>query len=274
MACVVRGLGSFPTPAVGAGKVTASPWPWQILDGLVGTRVRIPLALRTANSKKAAAESLQHYFLNAGKPNARFEGSWFDRLDGGGSAPSVANTGTGADVAALAFLSVPLKAQSAHGLTVGHGVEIEAMLAAIEADRGLVDVHPDEVKPGWPAWDLYRYLIDNIANIGPTRASKFLARKRPRQVPVRDSQVITLIPSDSDESLWVLLARRLRNARSWTGPKSHDCLIELRTEAGTGDGISAIRVFDILAWLAGSVEGPKTMAARSGVEVLCVTVGL
>ncbi|MGV9871042.1 DUF6308 family protein [Rhodococcus koreensis] len=59
---------------------------------------------------------------------------------------------------------------------------MNALLAAIGPDRDW-STNPDPLAPGWPAWELETALWA-LPGIGRTKATKLIARKRPRLFPI------------------------------------------------------------------------------------------
>ncbi|UNN04495.1 DUF6308 family protein (plasmid) [Rhodococcus opacus] len=59
---------------------------------------------------------------------------------------------------------------------------LNVLLTAVGPDRVLVD-EPVPLTPGWPAWDL-ETALRGLRDVGWTKATKLIARKRPRLYPI------------------------------------------------------------------------------------------
>ncbi len=91
-----------------------------------------------------------------------------------------------------------------------------------------------------------------------TAATKLIARKRPHLVPIPDS-VVT-------QQLGIVKGRYWLPLHAWLTADdnaNHRHVVELRDAAGLGPEISALRVFDVLAWLVGKGAGYVDMADAS-----------
>ena len=93
------------------------------------------------------------------------------------------------------------------------------------------------------AWALWRALMA-LPDVGPTTASKLMARKRPRLIPIFDAVINSYALGDSGK-LWVPLHAALRENGL------HNRLVNLRARAGLDERVSALRVFDVLTWMTG-----------------------
>ena len=201
-------------------------------------------ALLAPGDEQVAVAALRRYF--APLPAGGFTGAYFERLGGGGDRPDVANTFTSDDIVAVSMLSVPVPAAAALQLLEARGPELSDLLAKIPTDVAFAELTADEVGDVWPVRDAYRELLA-VPGIGETTATKLLARKRPHLVPILDA-VVTAELSVVKGRYWVPL-------HAWLTADSraqHRRLEELRLAAGLGPEVSVLRVFDVLAWMAGS----------------------
>ena len=89
--------------------------------------------------------------------------------------------------------------------------------------------------------------------MGRTKTSKLLARKRSHLLPVIDSVVTTAVGHIPGKHNFY---RDLRAALNADDRRLHNHLIALRDKASIGSDISAIGVFEILAWMWGSGRSP------------------
>jgi hypothetical protein len=197
----------------------------------------------TRESTEVAGAVVRRYFTP--RPAGRFTGAHFDRLGGGGDRPAVADEFTADDLIAVSMLSVPVVGDAALEILVHRRNRLSELLRLIPTDTPLSAVPADAIEPGWPAWRLYTALRQ-IGHIGPTTASKLLARKRPHLVPVYDTVVAAEL-NLADGRLWQPL-------HAWLVANEHandTQLARIRDSAGLGGEISLLRVFDVLTWMVG-----------------------
>ncbi|MDV6286638.1 DUF6308 family protein [Rhodococcus jostii] len=107
---------------------------------------------------------------------------------------------------------------------------------------------PDPLGPGWPAWDL-ETALRTLPGIGQTKATKLIARKRPRLYPIWDSVVSQVLGTERAH------LNPVREALRAEDRALHHRLESLRKEAGLPEEISALRVFDVIAWMDGKNRG-------------------
>lgn len=207
---------------------------------ILGAELR---ALLEPEGADGAADVLRSYF--APRPSGRFTGAHFERLGGGGDRPEVADHLTAEDVVAVSMLSVTVEADVALELLISRRDRLRTLLRRIPTGVALADLTQDEIGDDWPVRAAYQQLLD-IPGIGPTAATKLLARKRPHLVPIVDS-VVDAELSLVRQRLWVPLHAWL----TADGKANHRHLLALRDRAGLGAEISALRVFDVLVWMTG-----------------------
>ncbi|MET7132644.1 DUF6308 family protein [Cellulosimicrobium sp. MI9406] len=186
-----------------------------------------------------AVKHLRRYFGPVGATTG-WAGSRFERLAGGGDRPETADRFTADDLVAVSLLSVNVPPHGAIDLLETRADEFAQLLAEIPHDVELVDLEsiPDDWAPG-RLWEALR----GIQGIGWVTAGKLLARKRPRLVPVYDTVVRAAVQPTA--SFWEALRAELRA----DDRALHRHLLSLRDEAGIGDDISALRVFDVVVWM-------------------------
>lgn len=199
-----------------------------------------------------AIDALRRYFaINAGTPE--FSGSRFERFAGGGDRPEAADEFTSDDLVAVTLLSVDVPGQAALRILGDHDPDyrngLSTLLRQIPTDIELVDASDEVLKTAEKLWSRIR----QNHNVGRTKTSKLLARKRPHLLPVIDSVVTTAVGHVPGKHNFY---RNLRAALNADNRRLHNHLITLRDEADVGSDISAIRVFDILAWMWGSGRSP------------------
>lgn len=198
-------------------------------------------------NSQAAVGTLRAYFR--ADPAPKFSGSWFERFAGGGDRTETANEFTADDLVAVTLLSVDVPGQAALRILGDHDPayrdDLSDRLRALPTDVALVDAADEHLAVAEELWSLLR----SNRGVGRTKTSKLMARKRPHLLPVINSVVADAVGYDGRNFNFY---RGLRAALRADDRRLHDHLLEVRAEAGIGDGISAIRVFDVLVWMWGS----------------------
>ncbi|WP_257016373.1 DUF6308 family protein [Rhodococcus sp. ACS1] len=88
-----------------------------------------------------------------------------------------------------------------------------------------------------------------MPGIGQTKATKLIARKRPRLYPIWDSVVSQVLGTERAH------LNPVREALRADDRALHHRLLSIREEAGLPEEISALRVFDVIAWMDGKNRG-------------------
>lgn len=201
------------------------------------------LDLLDANNSDAARATLQKYF--APEPANSFTGARFERLCGGGDRSETAHHIVADDLVAITTLSVDVPGAAAIQILETRRSEISDLLGNIPTTLDLVDAGPDDIGRESAAWRLFDLLRENH-DLGRTKVTKLLARKRPRLIPIYDSVIGTTL-SVEGKAHWEPLAAELRA----DDKRLHTQLIALRDAAGIGTDISPLRTLDVLAWMSG-----------------------
>ncbi len=202
--------------------------------------MKLPRLLSDADDARAM-DVLSCYYGLPGHGHREFTGAWFDTWDTSGSRAADANRFTSDDLVAVSCLSVQVPPEAARALLGTRGTRFSDLLERLGPDRDLVQERepwPDD----WAGWTLWAEL-DKLPGMGPTTVSKIFARKRPRLRPIYDSVVAQVIGSTR---LWEPLRARLQD-----DPGLHPRLVRLRDDLGLSQQVSALRIFDVLAWMEG-----------------------
>jgi hypothetical protein len=96
-----------------------------------------------------------------------------------------------------------------------------------------------ELQPGSAAWKLWEHLTE-IEGIGPTRASKLMARKRPHLMPILDSVIVDKLGLGR-RAQWETLAAALDDPTR--------IAIDRLQEAVPGSTPSTLRLLDVATWM-------------------------
>ena len=203
--------------------------------------MKLPHLLQAPDDAEAVKVLQRYYCLGAYRDSAPYAGARFDDWDSTHSRSSDTNRFTADDVVAVSLLSVDVPPAAAIELLDTRAAQFNCLLRELGADRDLVEetqTWGDE----WAGWRLWSELMA-LPGVGATTASKLLARKRPRLRPIYDSVVATVIDS---QDIWEPL-RKVLNEQDDLHPR----LLRLREHAGLTHAVSALRVFDVLAWMEG-----------------------
>lgn len=212
--------------------------------------MRLPQLLQSSDAQPAI-DALSTYYGTRGRSSS-FTGARFDTWDSTGTRLADKDRFTADDLVAVTFLSVNVPARAAMLLLDAKAARFADLLSALGKDRDLVE-QQERWHDDWPGWTLWTELIA-LPGVGPTIASKLLARKRPRLRPIYDSVVADVIGSTQ---LWEPLRAALTS-----DPDLHHRLLRIRSEAGLTDEVSALRVFDVVAWMEGKY-GPAHWGVRA-----------
>ncbi|KQU28408.1 MULTISPECIES: DUF6308 family protein [unclassified Rhodococcus (in: high G+C Gram-positive bacteria)] len=206
--------------------------------------VTLPPPLAAFTDDDAVALLREYYgstYLGAGCYTGVFFDSWAPR-----NREVDADRFTADDLIAVTFLSVDVSARAAREILVTRADEFAELLAAVGPDHDLVD-DVDALTRDSPLWRLETTLL-SIKYIGRTKATKLMARKRPRLVPIYDVVV--------GEVLKTTLSHHnpIREALRADGGALDARLRSIRTAAGLPDDISALRVLGVISWVWGKSE--------------------
>lgn len=177
-------------------------------------------------------------------------GARFDSWAGGGDNGQSVNIITAEDLIAVSFLSVEVPAAAAIGILETHKDRISELLGQLPADVDLANVSQvqfdelfGECSPALELWQLLRGDSSDRWGIGPTTASKIMARKRPRLIPIYDSLVGPLMGLENSLRQWNIWHE------AFTGDKLlHSRLKTIQELSGVAAGASALRIMDVVLW--------------------------
>lgn len=199
-----------------------------------------------------AREWAQIYYGKNGR--SAFSGAYFEIL---GALESDANRLTAGDLYAAMCLSVDVPVTAGIDFLERDSARVNDLLGRIPSDRRLSAVTPSEY-PGllgeesaaWQLWHILRATDreEGRWGIGPTRASKIMARKRPHLIPIEDSVVNRVIGFNGDDS-WLLWWEAL----SSNGEELEKKARVVREAAGRPD-LSTLRALDVILWMKGKYE--------------------
>lgn len=213
-----------------------------------------------------AVKSIARYFSSAksGRPN--FTGSQFETFAGGGDADT-AYVIDSSDLIAVGLLAIHVPGQAALGIIEGSGSELSNLLHELPHDLRFEDLDENKYKallgpqgPAQQAWDILRQNGGKRWGVGPTTASKILARKRPHLIPIYDSVVAKQTGLNGSGAQWDRWFAAFSERRdSEMSLKAH---LEQIREASGQEHLSLLRVLDIALWMSGN--GPSVSEETVG----------
>ena len=202
--------------------------------------MKLPRLLQDPNDEHALA-ALRRYY-GTGDGTETFTGARFDTWDSTGTRAADHDRFTADDLVAVTFLSVNVSAPAAIRLLDTQAQEFSELLSAVGPDKDLAEGPSRPWPDDWAGWRLHEALLA-LPDVGPTTASKLLARKLPRLRPIYDSVVERVIGTNS---VWESLRQLLTSDR-----EVHDRLVLLGEKAKLPKEVSALRVFDVVTWMEG-----------------------
>lgn len=209
------------------------------------------MSIRSAVEKISPARGIEYVkeYYAPGRPF--YSGSHFEKLEAYNNLPDRI---TSSDLMAVTTLDTPIYKKATIGILIKEAAEMNALLAEIP-ERSLRSISEDEFatylgsgSAALQLWDTLRRNGRNQErwNVGPTRASKIMARKRPHLIPIRDSVIDEVVGHKSKPHDWKLW---------WEALVEDDYLEtraeELREAIGLSD-LSTLRALDVMLWMHGT----------------------
>lgn len=158
---------------------------------------------------------------------------------------------TATDLLAVTLLDVALPPPSVRSLLETDADKFSGLLAAVPDDVDLWNLSDDDLAH---AEALY-WALRKLPKVGRTRASKLMARKRPRLIPVVDSVIIEALNLGDDS--WVALRACLSD------PGVRDSIEAIRPDNAPTSSISTLRLLDAAVWLRRSQSRHAKNARRN-----------
>lgn len=203
---------------------------------------RLPTALQDPDDDAALALLRRYYgdpYLSPGCADGAYFDTWAPKSD--------PFRFTADDLIAIKFLSVEAPKTAVRELLRDRSDKFAGLLLELRSDRDLAEEEAP-LHNEWAGWRLMDELR-SIPGVRTTIASKLLARKRPRLRPIWDSVVAAV--TDTVQAQW----EPLRVALNADDKALHHRLLRLRDQAGLPDAVSALRIFDVIAWSEGKSRG-------------------
>ncbi len=143
------------------------------------------------------------------------------------------------DILAVEALSVGVPPNSAAKLLDTEAEDFNELLREIPTDKDLWETNPGDLGEGSPALMLYRRL-KCLYGVGPVTATKLLASKRPRLMPVIDS-LVTEVLQPPGGWFWVPMRNQLADA------DRRQRIAEVVSCAP--DNVTLLRRIDVAVWM-------------------------
>ncbi|WP_328325878.1 DUF6308 family protein [Kribbella sp. NBC_00382] len=197
-------------------------------------------------SDREAVEDLRAYFED-GPPNTGYPGRWFEQIGSPADQELNRDRLTADDIVALSALSIRLPITVSARLLGEDSAEINELLTQIPADADLWDVDRSDLSPRSAAYRLFtkfRAMAWNGGDHGTSgvTASKLLARKRPRLIPIYDHQVSQLVDLGKGANWWISLREALTD-------EVRDHLEQAHRSAELSPMITPLRTLDVILWM-------------------------
>jgi hypothetical protein len=181
-------------------------------------------------------------------PAGPFAGTTFDDLP-----DNRRDCFTVSDLFAATLLDMRFRPRAVRAVLGARADQLGQLLAAVPDDVDLWEATDEQLAP---AYELYRALRSGsaLAGVGPTTASKLMARKRPRLIPIVDSVIRSALEIKGDS--WIDLRAALRAA----GVVER---IEAMRPSRLSFPVSTLRLLDAALWMRHS-RGRAARKARDG----------
>lgn len=204
--------------------------------------------------KDDAVRLLQTYFGDLLGTGSGYEGGSWDGFDPSGTREESRDIFTADDLLSASLLSADIHPTAILRILGSDAVDLASAIKTLGSDRDLASLDASEVgelEASSTIWQALR----SIPHIGPTRASKLIARKRPHLIPIYDKVLGNAVYGGTSQGQWV----RMHAALTADGGALSDHLTTLRDLSGLPEWISLLRIFDVIAWLDGSGKAAKIL---------------
>jgi hypothetical protein len=199
-------------------------------------------ALVAPERREEAVGRLRHYAANVGVE--------FDRLIDHGHPNEI----TEEDFRAVSKLNVNVLIEARPWLRGEGHDRVYELLDAIPTDRDIWQIDEDEFdsifgehSPAWELWDLISDLQKGAGRSGRwVTAGKLLHGKRPRLIPIYDDKAVKPTLHVTQRTVWEAFWCTFRHS------DVREQLAEIQAAVPKAEGLSLLRVLDIITWM--SVE--------------------
>lgn len=189
------------------------------------------------------ADLVRLYFDSAGP----FAADTFDCLE-----PNPRDSFSASDLLALNCLDIRVRPRAIRALVDEPADHLLGALHGISSKRTLWDATDEDIGADSPAQRLWNHLIQ-LDGVGWVSASKLMARKRPRLIPIYDSVIKRALRPDGN--WWFAYQRELTD-------EVVGRLESLHQDLDAGSEISLLRILDVAIWMRES-KSQNAIKARS-----------
>lgn len=187
-------------------------------------------------------------------PQQPYTGAYFELI---GSDDKQPDRFTAADLYAVSMLAVPVPAKAGIGILLEQAEQFDSLLSRVP-DVHIKDLNAEDFErhlgPDSVALELWDRLRRNGATeerwkVGPTTASKIMARKRPHLIPIEDS-VVDHVTQRGKRDSWEMWWQAFRDGDGYLEARAD----QIRAAVNRPD-LSTLRVFDVMLWSWGKEQG-------------------
>ena len=187
-------------------------------------------------------------------PQQPYTGAYFELI---GSDDNHPDRFTAVDLYAVSMLAVQVPAKAGIGILLEQAELFESLLSRVP-DVHIKDLSREEFQrdlgPDSVALELWDRLRRNGAdekrwNVGPTTASKIMARKRPHLIPIEDS-VVDRVTQRGKRDSWKMWWQAFHDGGDYLEARAD----QIRAAVDRPD-LSTLRVFDVMLWSWGKEQG-------------------
>ncbi|MDR2722775.1 MAG: DUF6308 family protein, partial [Cellulomonadaceae bacterium] len=218
-----------------------------------------PECADTCTNKSGEECSAEAFLRRYYDTHGRYTGSRFESFGHPWDAMETANVITASDLLAVQCLSVDMPAKAAISILETDAEQISGLLAQIPIDCNLWDAEDDVIGENSPADQLW-WVLRGYHGIGPVKASKIMARKRARLIPIFDQIVGRQLGmvNKRDQVVsgghWMGMRALLNQPVPGADVPLHKYLQDLHAEAELSELVTPLRIFDVAVWMDGKAK--------------------
>lgn len=223
----------------------------------------LPKVLRDLRVQSDAAVHLRDYYHSAARGSIpTYSGSRFEAFPTAEAPATPPNEITAEDLLAVQCLGVGFSGDQELWILDVKRADITKLLCRIPLDWTLWG-DPDVVGSHQirELWELLR----SVKGVGPTRASKLMARKRPNLCPIFDSRVRAALGAHNSVR-WYEHYRDLMRTEDDRGHELHERIGQLigrlseEEDSGVPQNLAVLRACDVILWMEQKKSGKVASA--------------
>lgn len=187
-------------------------------------------------------------------PQQPYTGAYFELI---GSDDNPSERFTAADLYAVSMLAVQVPAKAGIGILLEQAELFDSLLSRVP-DVHIKDLSPEDFElhlgsdsVALELWDRLRRngATEERWKVGPTTASKIMARKRPHLIPIEDS-VVDHVTQRGKRDSWEMWWQAFREDGDYLETRA-----ERLRQVVKRPSLSTLRVLDVLLWSWGKRKG-------------------